>query len=382
MPTSRRRPFGRAALALAGLVLAAACTSTDPHDPTTSWTEVRLPPGFQPSLLAPGPGGTLLVLSDGGVSGHPAPRLLDLDGGDVHALPVSPASYYGRRVVWHGIATAGERLFAFGGRSGGAHGTTRWSAWSGTARDGVHEDVQDFETFGGPTAGGLVGIIVPAGGPPLLIGSRVSDGGAGLDIAIWQYGDRTWVRRPSSGALAASDDAQPVAHGAAVRGRGVVIAGSVTTFRDGVQTRPAIWTSLTGDAPWTMTVLPIEGDDPAEADSAACDPNGGCLIGGYAGDHLAAWLLSASGEVTGADPPAAPAGPAPVRIGTSHAAGRFAVAVRDPEGGGQVLTEESGRWSELDLASTAGISVAQTADSLWLLATCPSGACLWRHRRT
>src|ERR1700754_3375735 len=107
-PTSRRRPFGRAVLMLAGLVLAAACTSTDPQDPATSWSRVRLPPGVQPSLLAPGPGGTLLVASDGDVHGRPAPRLLDVDGDDMHALPVSPASYYGRRVVWHGIATAGE----------------------------------------------------------------------------------------------------------------------------------------------------------------------------------------------------------------------------------------------------------------------------------
>jgi hypothetical protein len=277
---------------------------------------------------------------------------------------------------------AGDELFAFGGRSGGAHGMTRWTAWSGAADDGLHEDVQDFETFGGPSSGGLVGIIAPAGGPPLLVGSRVSDQGSGLDVAIWQYDDRTWVRRPSSGALAASDEAQPAAHGVSVRGRGVVIVGSVTTFRDGVRTRPAIWTSTTGDGPWTMTVLPTDGGDPAEADSAACDPDGGCLIAGYAGHDLAAWTLSTTGAISTAEAPVTPAGPTPVRIRTSYASGRFGVAVSDPAGGGHVLTESSGRWSELDLPSTADISVAQTADSLWLVAACPSGACLWRHRLT
>ncbi|WP_051549348.1 hypothetical protein [Nocardioides sp. URHA0032] len=360
-------------------MLATACTAADSPAPATAWTEVRLPRGFRPALLAAGPGDTVLVASDGHVSGRPGPRLLDVDGGDVHELPVSPASYYGRRVVWHGIAAADERLFAIGGRSGGAHGMTRWTAWSGSAPDGLREDVQDFETFGGPSSGGIVGIVTPAGGPPLLVGSRVSDEGSGLDVAIWEYGDRTWLRRPSSGPLAASDGAQPAAHGASVRGRGVVIAGSVTTFRDGVRTRPAIWTSPTDDGPWTRTLLPADGDDPAEAGSVACDPEGGCLIGGYAGDHLAAWRLSASGGVTVAGPPAVPAGPAPVRVATSHAAGRFAVAVSDPAGGGQVLVEESGRWTRLGLPSAAVISVAQTTDSLWLVAACPDGACLWRH---
>src|SRR3954454_24107130 len=47
--------------------------------------------------------------------------------------------------------------------------------------------------------------------------------------------------------------------------------------------------------------------------------------------------LPGGGGVPGAAPPAGPAGPAPVRVATSHAAGRFAVAVSDPAGGGQVL---------------------------------------------
>ncbi|CAI9412655.1 hypothetical protein [Nocardioides sp. T2.26MG-1] len=371
----------------------AACTSTGSPEPPprVAWSAVRLPAGFAPSLLAPGPAGqgdpgetgdTVLVAEDGS-SRHP-PRLLELDGDATAAVPVVAASFYGRRTVWGGIATAGRRVYAFGGRSGGAHGNVRWTAWSGTLGPSgrLAEDVQDFETFGGPAAGGLAQIVAPAAGPPLLVGSRVSDTGAGLDIAVWAFDDGRWVRRPSAGTpLAADDEQQPSASAITRRGDGLLIAGSITSFGDGVHTRPAIWSSPGSGGPWTRTVLPAPDDEVAEAEAAACDPDGRCLVAGYAGERLAAWTVSAAGAVAAIDLPDVPAGPAAVEIGAYARAGLAAVTVADPDGGSQVLVDSGSGWRELEVPSGTVTGFAVTERALWLVTAAPAGARLWTALR-
>lgn len=375
---------GAGAVALLAVATAAACTSTDSAEPPppVTWSPVGLPPGFEPSLLAPGPGDAALVAADG--SGRRGPRLLEVDGGSTTEVPVTPASYYGRRSAWRGIATAGRRVYAFGGRSGGAHGNVRWTAWSGTLGPSgrLAEDVQDFETFGGPEAGGLSQIVAPAAGPALLLGSRVSASGAGLDIAVWAYDEGRWVRRPSTGTpLAAGDDQQPSASAITRRGDGLLIAGSITSFGDGVHTRPAIWTAPGSAGPWTPTVLPAPDDEVAGAASAACEPDGSCLVAGYAGERLAAWTVSATGSVVGIGLPDVPVGPAPATIGSYDGAGLAAVTVADPDGGSHVLVDGGSGWRELEVPSGTLTGFAVTERALWLATASPAGARLWTALR-
>jgi hypothetical protein len=376
-----------AGAALLVVVAATACTSTDPEGqqpaPRVAWSAVRLPDGFEPSLLAPGPDDTVLVAANG--SGRGGPRLLQIGGAVTEAVPVAPASFYGRRAVWRGMASAGRRVYAFGGRSGGAHGNVRWTAWSGTLGTSgrLAEDVQDFETFGGPAAGGLAQMVAPAAGPPVLVGSRVSNTGAGLDIALWTYDDGRWVRGPSSGTpLAADDEQQPSAHAMARRGDGLLIAGSITSYGDGVHTRPAIWTAPGPSGPWAPTVLAAADGDVAEAESAACDAEGRCVVAGYAGDRLAAWTVSPTGSVTAVDLPAVPAGPGRVEVAADEGSGLVAVAVGGPDDSDSHLVVDTGAtWREVEVPAGALTGLAVTDGSLWLATTAPAGAQLWTAPR-
>jgi hypothetical protein len=342
---------------------------------------VALPHGFEPAALASGPGESVIVVADGGADGRRVPRAVRLDGGAATELRVAPASYYGRRTVWHGLATAGDTVYAFGGRSGGAHGSTRWTTWAGTAEAPglLREDVQTFETFGGPAAGGLSAVVAPPNGPPLLLGSRVGDGGSGLDVALWHYRDRRWIRRPSAGtSLAATPDQQPAAHGMTTRGAGLVIAGSVTTFADGVRTRPAVWTSPGTDGPWTQQMLPAAKDQLGEAQAAACDRDGSCLVTGYVGDRLAAWAVSVAGDVSSVAVPDVATDGAPALLAHRDAEG-WAIAVPDASSGrSRVLVQDGARWRELDgpPGTVSGFVVAD--GSMWLSTGAADAAGLWR----
>jgi len=381
----RLRP-GVVGLALVATA-ASACTSSrtapepDPAPLRPTWSEVQLPAGFEPSLLAPGPGGRLVVAADGDADGRQAPRVLEVSGTEVTPVPVRPAGFYGRRTVWRGFATAGRAVYAFGGRSGGAHGNTRWTAWSGTVGPHSHlaEDVQDFETFGGPAAGGLSALVAPAGRPPILLGSRVSEAGSGLDVALWDLADGRWLRRPSTGTpLAAGDDQQPSAHALALRGDGLLVAGAITSFGDGVRTQAAVWTAPTTDGPWTSLPLPGDHDGASAAESATCAADGGCLVAGYAGDRLAAWTVPADGTATALDLPDVPAGPAPVRIELSSGEGRDALTVLAPDGTGRLLVRTGDTWQEASGPDGALDGCALAAGSLWCLTGSATDARLWR----
>ncbi|WP_296607300.1 hypothetical protein [Nocardioides sp.] len=381
----RLRP-GVVGLALAAMA-ASACTSArtapDPDEAPLrpTWSEVRLPAGFEPSLLAPGPADDLVVAADGAVDGRRPPELLDLTGTTVTSVPVRPAGFYGRRTVWRGFAAAGRSVYAFGGRSGGAHGNTRWTAWSGTA--GPHgrlaEDVQDFETFGGPTAGGLSALVAPPGAPPILLGSRVSEAGSGLDVALWDLADGRWVRRPSSGtALAADDDQQPSAHALALRGDGLLVAGSITSFGGGVRTQAAVWTAPTTEGPWTSLLLPTDGDTASSAETAVCSTDGSCLVAGYAGQRLAAWAVRSDGAATALDLPDVAAGPAPTRVELSSGDGRDALTVVAPDATGRLLVRTGDTWQEAPGPEGALDGCALAAGSLWCVTGSATGARLWR----
>jgi hypothetical protein len=383
---------GVAAVALLGAT-ATACTSA-PREPLPdpgsqaaaspagmAWSVVELPAGFAASLLVPGPDGGVLVAADGDADGRRGPRLLEVGGGEVRPVPVRAASFYGRRMVWHTIATRGGRVYAVGGRSGGAHGITRWSAWSGTLgpRGRLAEDVQDFETFGGPDAGGLSQLVAPAGHPPILLGSRVSDAGAGLDIALWDDAGGRWLRRPSTGTdLAASDEQQPIGGALALRGAGLLIAGSITSFDGGVRTQAAIWTAPTTEGPWTSHLLPGTGDPASAAVSATCAREGRCLVAGYAGERLAAWTVSATGETSAVDLPAVPVGPTAATVAADCRDGVCVIVVRDPSHDeGHLLARAGGAWREVAPPPGTLGAVATVGGTLWVATGSAAGPRLW-----
>jgi hypothetical protein len=291
---------GCAAALLAGCTGTGAGHSPDPSPGAAprplAWSRSVLPDGTAPSVLAAGPQDSLLVGQDGDPTGQPSPRLFRVTTGSLQEVPVRATSFYGRRAVWGGLTADGQTLYAFGGRSGGAHGNIRWTVWSGRSR--LAEDVQTFETFGGPTAGGLSAIAVTRGGDPVLVGSHVGARGSGLDLALWDRVGRRWVRRDSSDtALAADEDGQPSVHGMVRQGRGLLVVGSVTDLGgEKPRTLPAAWTSPAPRGRWTRHVLPGAGQPVAEAYGAACDRRGTCLVTGTDGGRLAGWRITAVGR--------------------------------------------------------------------------------------
>jgi hypothetical protein len=283
--------------ALAVACLLTACSGDDPDPPppprSLPWTQIALPPGLTWTELAATSRGMLVA---GDAHGSSAPAVDRLTAGGAVPLGVRPASYYGRRGEWRGFTATGDgaRTYGFTGRSGGAHGNVRWSAWSSQAGspDSVGEDPQDFETFGGPNAGGLVAIALP-GGEPVVVGSWAS-AATGLDIALWRLSGRTWTRSAPAEALRTTAAEQLSVRGATELGEnGLMITGAVTRFDDGhVRLVPAVWTAPSPDGPWQRAELPA--DSPlGQAVSASCTSDGRtCWVVGEVDDTATVWRVT------------------------------------------------------------------------------------------
>lgn len=377
-----------AAALLAGCAGAGTEPTPDPSPQPTvralAWTQSALPEDASPSLLAPGPRSSLLVAQDGDRSGEPAPRLFDVTAERVHELPVRPASFYGRRAVWGGLAADGGTVYAFGGRSGGAHGNTRWTVWAGRSgppgRSYLDEDVQAFETFGGPEAGGLTALAVTDSGDPVLVGSHVSARGYGLDIALWDRAGRQWVRHDSSGTdLAADEDGQPSVHAMVRQGRGLLVVGSVTDFTgEKPRTLPAAWAAPAPGGPWTRYVLPGATEPVAEAYAAGCDRRGACLVAGSDGGRLAGWSISPEGRTAPEHLPPLDVDPADLFV-ASTGRGAWAVAVTtETDTSSRVLLGRRDRWTEAAAPPAGTITGWADVDGvLWAVTTSPAGNALW-----
>ena len=337
---------------LALVLLLAGCTGPAPA--TAEWSRVELPAGTAPSLLVPGPEGSLLVAIDAAADGSPGPRLLRVADGRVDQVPVRASTYYGQRTLWRGLVAYDGRLVAFGGRSGGAHGNPRWTTWSG--RGALREDPQPFTTFGGTRGGSLTGVVATPGGP-VLVGSRVSEDVPGLDVVLWDLVGRRWTQRSSAGtALAADAETQPSAHAATSGPGGVVVAGSLT---GGSRTRPVVWLGAE-----RRVDLPAGDAVVAEADAVACD--GDCLVPGVADGRLVGWWVAPDGTVRPARLPAVRAEGALVALDGSAvvAAGR------------QVLVEDGDGWTRTTapgpvtgVAVTGAARWVATARGLWRVRT-------------
>jgi len=306
MRRSTHRPRVAAATVLISLVLAgctstggdrAAPTSTDIAGPTvgpmdSGWNTVT-PAGMVPASLSAGING--VVVGGATDSAAPGPILAQWRPPGWQDIPMEAATEYGAMATVIHLSLGPDRqVTAIGSIAGGAHLNPRWSAWIGST-DVVVEEPQTVETFGGPEAGGLTGLV--SGPNPMIVGTWTA--GAGLiGVATWGHQDQTWVRRPSPPVLSgnAAELLTATATAATGAGSGVVITGLATTFVGGIVHQQAVlWFS--GDDPERWTRVDLDGSD---QDSAATDVScaaGSCVTVGRLGDRLAAWRVDARGAV-------------------------------------------------------------------------------------
>ncbi|MET0865415.1 MAG: hypothetical protein ABWZ98_13870, partial [Nakamurella sp.] len=158
---------------------------------------IATPPGLRPASLSAGTSGVLV----GGASddADQRPLVAVRDGQSWLEIPATATTAYGAMadIVQLGLGADGQ-VVAIGTVAGGAHLNPRWSAWIGTTQ-GIVEEPQTVETFGGPEAGGITGVL--SGSAPLVVGSWTISAGV-LGVALWQHsperiGGQTWLRQPS-----------------------------------------------------------------------------------------------------------------------------------------------------------------------------------------
>jgi hypothetical protein len=257
------------------LLLLALSACGAPPTAAAPFTQVELPAGAVPTRLAVF-GDDLLVGFER--AGRPGLLLHRREGEDTE-IPLRPATGYGAEALWYSLATRGTEIVALGGRSGGAHGNPRWSVWRGTV-DGVAEQPQSFNTFGGIHAGALVESVYPSTGP-LLVGTWMS-AQAGADVAVWAPTGAEWVRRSSAGTdLESTRSVLNYPMSAASRGADVLVAGWAMT---GGRQRPVVWTLRDGAV--TRTQLPDTGRAGVAIAVTCADE---CAVAGRVDGRLAVW---------------------------------------------------------------------------------------------
>ena len=280
-----------------GLIALAACGGVDrPAEPTPTptleWTAVDLPESMNPrSLAISGPD---LLVGGRSTSGGNHPVLAAVaDNGAARSVPLKPNSPYAKVADLVSLDANGTEVVALGAAAGGAHSNFRWTVWRGNDK-GLVDYPQTFETFGGPSAGGLTDIVLTADGP-VIVGAWYSASGKGLDAAVWlPKGDR-WLLQPSAGTpLANTDLVQVGPRSAAAGGHSVIITGSLITFENGLQQTAAVWTWPSRSAQWSVVRLPDAGKR-SEALSTQCAE--ACWVSGYVDGQVALWQVGSGDPV-------------------------------------------------------------------------------------
>jgi hypothetical protein len=373
MVISAGRPVGRVpALLLAVLILIAACTSGSSDQATGNW-ELVTPAGMAPASLSAGSAGVLVGGASDGPDQHPQFALRR--AGAWQNVPATATTAYGGMgtIVHAGMSRDGS-IVAIGNVSGGAHLNPRWSAWIGTT-SGLTEEQQTVETFGGPEAGGITGVLTvdaPDGPMPLVVGMwSVVPGLTG--IATWRHDaalkPSTWVRQPSPPVLAGTKQGLVSATAAVNADPGVMIAGLETTF-DGskVHQRAVVWMSPDAVS-WTRVDL-----DTSEMDSAATDLSchgGSCVVVGRLDDLLAAWQVIGTivSPLQGLPARAVDQYPGQPRVATDGSALAIAVGAGD-----ELLSRSaSGTWVSARTPAGEAREVGLHDGHLYLLLRPPDG---------
>lgn len=314
---------------VAAALLLAGCGPPAPDRPACQWQ--ALDTGFTVSTLAAA-GDDLLI---GGRS-DTAPALMTAAG---RHIPMEPRSLYGSAGILVQVAGDGHRVFALGNTAGGAHLNPRWTVWAGSM-DGLVEEPQPVETFGGPNAGGLTALALDASGP-LLLGSWSQPDGS-IGGTLWGRTGSAWSQLPAAAPLAGAAGNRFLPTGIAVTADRLVIAGFLVSG-NGLRAAIAIGERTGG---WHLTEL-------TSADSVATDvacDTARCVLVGRIGTALAGWELP--GGSTAATPIAMPeqrvvGGSDTPRVTAGH--GTVAVVVDRTAGTTTGYLQRDGTWSTTTL---------------------------------
>ena len=135
----------------------------------------------------------------------------------------------------------------------------------------------------------------------------------------------------------------------------MIISGSVITFDNGVQQRPAIWIQQNHRKPWALLQLPEAGTHGEALSSICSESSEQCCVSGYADGVVALWSF---------DPTATPA------TGTRDST--LARMPHDAEDAGPITVTSADRPALL--VSHAGTSQLLVSDSQgWRTFTGPAG---------
>ncbi len=294
----RRRGVLVVAALLAASLVFSACSDSDAGsgprqgDPVT-WTKVELPAGEEPVTLTAKGADLLIGVQHKGAKVVPGLTIRSADG-KFTPIPVKPTSPYAFLAVWQSVAINGTTVVALGGAPGGAHSNVRYTVWTGTT-SGLIEHPQEFNTFGGQTAGNVIGAVMAPGGSALL-GSWGSDI-SGLDAAVWLPQGEKWIRQKVAGtALQSKADLLVGPTSGTVSGDSIVIAGSQVRLGPNlVEQHAALWRSTQLNQGWSRLELP-DGGARSDVRTITCTATV-CLASGYADGKLAIWKIEGSQRV-------------------------------------------------------------------------------------
>ena len=233
------------------MIILGGCSAPRPPAPTEtvrqlSWSRISLPDSVAASSLSTTTG-ELLVGGRATAGGdHPVLFVVNASG-TASPVPLHPNSPYAKVADMVSVAARGNQVVALGAAHGGAHANFRWTVWTGS-KQGLDDQPQTFETFGGESAGSLLDIVFTSQGPAIagqLGRSGRRSGRRNLAAARGTLGPAELCRHRAC--EHASGPGRPRA--AAAAGSAMIISGSVITFGDGVEQRASVWTWPTHDSP-------------------------------------------------------------------------------------------------------------------------------------
>ncbi|MGV8848110.1 MAG: hypothetical protein ACOH16_01055 [Propionibacteriaceae bacterium] len=242
-----------------------------------------------PSALAITGGGLVVAGTD---AAGAVPMLARADGA---AIPLVPTEPYAASAALVGVVAAPDpaRLYAIGGRSGGAHGNVRWTVWDGPVTGPLTSRTQEFFTFGGHDAGPLLGVVT-AGGKPVIVGTRGDEGGP--LAALYMASGESWHQLETPASLRSGKGGILGFTAATGAGDQVVIVGDVVTADvTGTVQTPALFHGSPGGT-WTRVDLPVPGPRQpgvSHATAVACTLDA-CWVAGWSGGPMA-WHVSLAG---------------------------------------------------------------------------------------
>ena len=360
------------------LLLAAAMTTACSSDQTAQpapvvWTKVDLP--AEPVVLAGH--GDELVIGMRARGAKVVPRILIQQGDKRREVKVEPKSPYAFVAIWQSIAYDGQRVLALGGAVGGAHSNTRWTVWTGTGST-LTEHPQEFNTFGGQTAGALYSAVITPVGQALL-GSWGSPT-TGLDAAVWLPQGDKWVRQePARTALQSTPSLLVGPSFGTTSGDSVVLIGSdVRLAPNVVQQEAAVWRSTKVNQGWTRVVLPEPGNR-SQGFTGACTAKL-CTVSGNADGKLAIWRLDGAQGRRLPNVPAVPVGDANKLPPPIDDNGRVVQIVANGDKV-EVLTSQGDQWTVRQSVGPVGAvtDARLVGRTLYLLARPADGhAALWK----